>query len=365
MSLQVAFRTDASNALGIGHVMRCLTLADSLQEYGLKCHFISSEMIGDLAELIAIRGHQLTINQLKPHRIPRSKLFGDKSNNYEWAADSENTIEILKQINPDWLVVDNYTLDKQWEKSVARYVDKILIIDDLANRPHHCDILVDPNFGRVPKHYNELVDRQCKVLCGPHYALIRSAFRTFRKQSLQRRQDQRELKKLFVSMGGVDQNNATERVLNSLRQSSLPSCSSISVVMGSNAPWIENVRLTAKDMPWPTQVFVAPVNIAELMAESDLAIGAAGGTSWERCCVGLPTLLVVLAENQLFGANAMDTANIAKLIGQLKDISITLPKAISDMNNINYRRTISMNASNVTDGKGASRILSAMGVQNA
>ena len=130
-------------------------------------------------------------------------------------------------------------------------------------------------------------------------------FAALRAYSLQRRA-RPQLRQLLITMGGVDKDNATGEVLTALRVCPLPADCQITVVMGTTAPWLSEVEQLARDMPWPTRVLVGVNDMARLMAESDLAIGAAGATSWERCCLGLPTAMFVLAENQKYAAWLLD-----------------------------------------------------------
>jgi len=131
------------------------------------------------------------------------------------------------------------------------------------------------------------------------------------------------------------------------------------------APWLQNVRELAAQMPWPTEVVVNVSDMAQRMADSDLAIGAAGTTSWERCCLGLPTLMVVLADNQQDGAQALEAAHAARLIGAVSDIATQLPLAVRELIDSECQSRMSLAASAITDGQGAEKILKAMGLRNA
>jgi UDP-2,4-diacetamido-2,4,6-trideoxy-beta-L-altropyranose hydrolase len=180
---------------------------------------------------------------------------------------------------------------------------------------------------------------------------------------LQRRQ-QPVLKQLLITMGGVDQPNATGQVLLALQGCALPPDCRIAVVMGPQAPWLEQVRMQAQDMPWPTEVLVNITEMAQRMADSDLAIGAAGSTSWERCCLGLPTLMVALAVNQWPGAKALGAAQAACLIGDVGDIAAQLPLAVAEANHANRLMQMSTFASAVTNGRGVDKVLQALGGLN-
>lgn len=282
-----------------------------------------------------------------------------------WQTDAQETVAILASLQPDWLVVDHYALDRRWEEALAPHYRQLLVIDDLADRPHRCNLLLDQNLGRQPQDYAALVPAHCQLLIGPQFALLRPEFAALRPYSLQRRQAQPALRHLLITMGGVDQPNATGQVLQALKTCALPADCRITVVMGLTAPWLHNVRQLAAQMPWPTEVAVNVNDMAQRMADSDLAIGAAGSTSWERCCLGLPTLMVVLAENQQAGAQALEAAQAARLVGSVSDIATQLPQAVRELTDSKHQMRMSLAASAVTDGQGVAKILQTMGVVNA
>jgi UDP-2,4-diacetamido-2,4,6-trideoxy-beta-L-altropyranose hydrolase len=365
--LTVAFRVDASLDIGTGHVMRCLTLADALAVSSAECRFICREHPGHLIGHIRSKGYRvdalplgenLLAKEGKPqpvNSLPHAHWLG-----CTWEIDAAETKAILNEGEPDWLVVDHYALDARWEQALQGCYQKLMVIDDLANRPHACDLLLDQNLGREPGDYEALVPAHCQRLIGPRYALLRPEFAALREYSLQRRRSP-QLKRLLITMGGVDQANATGKVLEALKTCPLPSDCQITVVMGAKAPWLEQVRSLAATMPWTTTVRVNISDMAQVMADSDLAIGAAGSTSWERCCLGLPTLLVILAENQEEGALALQQRGAARLLGkpdaiphELKSIFPMLleERSLADMIHA---------ANEVTDGRGAPHVLEQMG----
>lgn len=362
--MKIALRVDASLQIGTGHVMRCLTLADALKAQGADCHFISRAHPGHLLEVIDQRGY-------KVHRLAAPLIHTQTVQEpahaawlgSTWQTDAADTATILAGLQPDWLVVDHYALDQRWEETLAPHYRKLLVIDDLADRAHNCDLLLDQNLGRQPAHYDQWVPAHCRVLTGPYYALLRPEFTALRAYSLQRRQAQPALRQLLITMGGVDQPNATGQVLQALKTCALPADCRITVVMGLTAPWLQNVQELAAQMPWPTDVVVNVSDMAQRMADSDLAIGAAGSTSWERCCLGLPTLMVVLADNQQEAAAHLQKAGAAtcleftRLLHQ--DLHNQLPSLI---NHPVLRNQMSNCASAITTGLGTERIVSYMAI---
>ena len=373
---KIVFRTDASLLMGSGHVMRCLTLADALKAQGAECHFISREHPGHLLEVIRERGYKVNclvthaqpaLDAIKHIAIKARKLLQEPAHaawlGSTWQNDAQETAAILADLRPDWLVVDHYALDQRWETALRPHYQKLMVIDDLADRLHQCDLLLDQNLGRQPQNYANLVPAQCKLLIGPQYALLRPEFAAIRAYSLQRRQ-QPALKNILVTMGGVDLPNATGQVLQALKGCALPQDCRITVVMGLQAPWLEQVRTQAQDMPWPTEVMVNISDMAQRMADSDLAIGAAGSTSWERCCLGLPTLMVVLADNQQTGAKALEAAQAVYLIGIVRDIAEQLPLAITSLNQVNQLMQLITFTSSITAGLGVEKVVQELGGLN-
>ncbi|MGD9710315.1 MAG: UDP-2,4-diacetamido-2,4,6-trideoxy-beta-L-altropyranose hydrolase, partial [Halothiobacillaceae bacterium] len=240
-TMSVAFRVDASLDIGTGHVMRCLTLADALAAGGAECRFICREHPGHLIEHIRGKGYRvdalpvgaslLAINgEGRPTESPpHAHWLGCR-----WETDAAETRAILCQDKPDWLVVDHYALDARWEKALKGSYKKLMVIDDLADRPHACDLLLDQNLGREPGDYEALVSAHCRRLIGPQYALLRPEFAALREYSLQRRR-RPEPRRLLITMGGMDQPNATGKVLEALKTCPLPSDCQITVVMGASA----------------------------------------------------------------------------------------------------------------------------------
>jgi UDP-2,4-diacetamido-2,4,6-trideoxy-beta-L-altropyranose hydrolase len=329
--MKIVFRCDASLQMGTGHVMRCLTLADELALGGAECHFICREHPGHLLDMIKQRGHQtysLAIESELQSQDEDEPVLAHAG----WLGATQQTDAarckiILEALQPDWLIVDHYSLDERWEKVLRPYCQKIMVIDDLADRQHDCDVLLDQTFGRESEDYVQWVPKHCQLLCGSTYALLRPEFAQWREYSLERRK-QGQLQHLLINLGGVDKDNITTQILKAIQNSALPNDCKIMVVMGSTAPWVEVVQQQAALMPWPTEVKVGVSNMAELMANSDLAIGAAGSTSWERCCLGLPTVMLVLADNQQQIAINLEQANAVYTIDLGLDLKVSIINAI-------------------------------------
>ncbi|THF63122.1 UDP-2,4-diacetamido-2,4,6-trideoxy-beta-L-altropyranose hydrolase [Pseudothauera nasutitermitis] len=364
-TMQFAFRTDASLQIGTGHVMRCLTLADALTERGAYCHFICREHPGNLIELIRSKGH--IVHTLPPPAARTGSLATEQTATHpnlahgHWlgapqAQDAEACAPILAAQRPNWLIVDHYALEIHWEQALRNCCPHLMVIDDLADRHHQCDLLLDQNLGRQAVDYESLVPEHCTVLTGPRYALLRPEFAALREASLSRRAAPR-LRRLLISMGGVDGPNATSMVLQALQVCSLPSDCEITVVMGSKALWLEQVQEIAKGMPWPTQVLVNVADMGLLMTNSDLSIGAAGSTSWERCCLGLPSIVLVLAENQRFISSELNRTGAAKtIILEAGTLASQLKLVIDSYRTPARLRESAQIAASICDGSGTERV---------
>ncbi len=360
--MKIAFRTDASLEIGTGHVMRCLTLAEALRDKGAQSLFICREHEGNLLATVRQRGFEgvglPACNGKDPAKTEETENLPAHAAwlGCDWQTDARQSAEILSCSGSDWLIVDHYALDVRWEKALRSCCRHLMVIDDLADRSHDCDVLLDQNLGRNKQHYHDLVPDHCALLVGPQYALLRPEFARLRHYSLKRRENVK-LRHLLISMGGVDKGNATGEVLKALKECALPDDCRISVIMGASAPWLAQVRQQADQMPWPTEVAVNVSDMAQRMANADLAVGAAGGTSWERCCLGLPTLLVVVAENQWAGARALDEARAGLFVGDLTDIAHELPKCVEALWSSEGFRELGNRSSQITDGHGAQKVV--------
>jgi len=327
--MKVVFRCDASIQIGTGHVMRCLTLADELTRQGAKCQFVCREHDGNLINFIIQKGYEThkleTIYQDDKRNGNESEftLFHSRWLGTSQELDAKQTIDIVSDIEPEWLIIDHYALNDYWEQKLRPHCDSILVIDDLADRKHNCEILLDQTFGRDKQDYQQLVPDHCKILCGTKYALLRPEFSKWRQYSLERRKNN-TLEHILVNLGGVDKDNLTSKILDALKQAPLSKSCRITVVMGATSPWISTVIEKAEQLPWPTEVKTGVSNMAELMANSDLAIGAAGSTSWERCCLGLPSIQIVIAKNQSEIAHNLERVGAVKILNSIENLNTLL-----------------------------------------
>lgn len=354
--MNIVIRVDASLQIGTGHLMRCLTLADALQKQGAEVSFISRALKGNLIQHIEDKGYVVyrldslfseieNLTQLDANSLPHERWLGATQEE-----DAEACQPILEQISPEWLIVDHYAIDYRWQLLLKKFYNKLMVIDDLSDRKHVCDLLLDQTFNRKETDYKSLVPHNCQLLLGSKYALLRPEFVRWREYSLQRRTTP-ILKNILISMGGVDENNVTGQILQELKTCNLSEELTITVVIGTTSPNIGEIKKIAASMPNATEVKVSVDNMAELMAKADLAIGAAGSTTWERCCLGLPCIHIVIADNQKLIARNLKKANIVEYIENLSDLKLMLKYMVKKL------KKISILSSAITNGNGCTIII--------
>ncbi len=269
--------------------MRCLTLADTLASRGWYCAFASAPGTTDIVPTLKGTQHDT-----------RERAGFD-------AAD------VLMETWPegcDVLVVDHYQLDNHFETACRSWAKRIMVIDDLADRKHDCDFLLDQTLGRSGDDYGDLVPASCRILTGSAYALLRPHFAAAREAALARRQVEKSVRRVLISCGATDPHNVTATVLEGLTL--VAPDARVDVVLGGAAPQVSTSL---------ANIYIDHEDMAGLMARADLAIGAAGTSSWERCCLGLPTLLVVTADNQRTVAHNLAESGAAIVIGDYHDLT--------------------------------------------
>ncbi|MBU3576935.1 UDP-2,4-diacetamido-2,4,6-trideoxy-beta-L-altropyranose hydrolase [Polynucleobacter sp. UK-Kesae-W10] len=360
MSLSVAFRVDASSQIGTGHVMRCLTLAAHLRRGGANATFVMRQHEGHLGAMIKANGYEV----IQLPKAPTQTRVSYTQAYEAWLGttfdvDADDFINATKDKCYDWIIVDHYALDYRWESKVRSKAGHLMVIDDLANRKHDCDLLLDQTYGRVAHDYESLVGESSKILTGSEYALLRPEFSGLRQKSLERRKDG-NISRILISMGGIDFHNSTVAILDALAKEPLSDEVEILVIMGRNAPWIDSVNARASTMPFCTKVEVDVADMAEKLYRCDLAIGGGGATAWERCCLGVPTILVILAENQQFVARSLYGARAALVVNDVECIPHKLPQYLSILSDKWAIQKMQIAASSIVDGVGAERVIKEM-----
>lgn len=313
--LRVAFRVDSSAEVGTGHVMRCLTLADALADRGAECLFLCRRLADGVGPLIAEPRHRLVLLPDRDGPAPEGPPGHAAWLGAPWERDSEDTEVAIGDAfgagGVDWLVVDHYGIDARWERALRGKARFVLVIDDLADRHHDCDVLLDQNL-RVDggEAYRLLLPARCRTLLGPSYALLRPEFALERAAGRER---DGTVRRILVFMGGADPDGITEIALDAL-SGSVRKGVEIEVVVGE-----ANSRASAIRRQFSSErvrVHVGTNTMAVLMRSADLAIGGAGTATWERMALGLPSAMVVLAENQESICQAVDSMGLGWCLGR-------------------------------------------------
>lgn len=352
-SPMIVVRCDANETIGGGHVMRCLTLANNLAAQGAKIIFVSAALPEALANRIISAGHQIKFVSATPE-LQRSGVGWEEPPISAAAqmTDAEMTVAAAGRAN--WIIVDHYLLDAHWHSAVRHNADQILVIDDLANRRYDCDILLDQTFGRSKDRYRSRTADGTNILAGATYALLRPEFSHLRPVALQQRRDEEPVSKILISMGTADSESITAQILDNLQP--FLSDFAIDVVLSPQAPSLSQVqKLAARNSS--ISVHLDSEKMAELMTDADISIGAAGTTSWERCCLGLPTILLVLAENQRLIATNLEREGAVTLAESAEAVSRHLRRLVEDGRK---RQSMTAVAAAIVDGLGCDRVCSHM-----
>lgn len=347
--MRIVFRVDASQEIGWGHAMRCVALADAYASRGASVGFISASWPDPLHRLIVARRFDF-------QRLPQFDAV-------DWKSDAEATIFALKseKKSVDWFVVDHYQLDHRWEEYVANGGMGLFVIDDLANRPHACAALLDQTLDRVPAEYAQIVPPMCKLLLGSQYALLRPQFLRARAAALARRDSVQRIERILVSLGATDVRKLMPTILAGIASSGMRIAVDLMVGVegGDWGVLLHEFRSRVGSL----NVIVGTEDVADVMTRADLAIGAAGTSSWERCALGLPTLILTVAENQHCVAESLVKAGAAEHLGLWSHVSPeTISTAINRLvDDIQALRTMSAKAASICDGRGTDRVCLVLG----
>jgi UDP-2,4-diacetamido-2,4,6-trideoxy-beta-L-altropyranose hydrolase len=294
--VKVLFRADASVRIGAGHVMRCLTLAHALSTQGAVCHFICRQLEGDLTQVIRQQGFELyTLTGPQPD-------------------EQQDAVQTLQRLGQTYqlLILDHYALAQSYCSRLRQRCQHIMVIDDLANRVHDCDILLDQNlFAKPEQRYQRLLPAPCLQLLGPQYALLRQEFYQQKEHRLPQH--------ILVGFGGSDEQNLTQLAIDAIAQLKLPRLTA-DIVIGANNPWRAGLEQQAACLP-NVQLHIQCNTMATLMCRARLMLGAGGASHWERCICGLPGLVVTVAENQQATTAYLDQLGACVWLGQAADMS--------------------------------------------
>ncbi len=322
--MNILFRADASNIIGTGHVIRCLTLAEALKERGCRAVFITRSHQGNLIQLIRKRGFEvieLPVVSYVKSNLTHSHLLGSTIEE-----DADQTLINIADTCFDWIIVDHYGLDVSWENRLRSKCHRIMVIDDLADRSHDCDVLLDQNFwGKdTLSRYGQLVNKDCDLFLGPRFALLNKAY----IELSNKKRIRNYVKKVLVYFGGSDQQNLTKMAIDSIIETGLDL--EVEVVLGANYQFENSLTcfLNAKKISFYKNL----PELSSLMLGSDLMIGAGGATSWERLMLGLPSIVVSVADNQKLPMGILDNEGVIIYAGDSSKLDIgTLERELTNV----------------------------------
>jgi len=355
--MNIVFRVDSGAQIGSGHLMRCLTLANELRQCGVKVSFISRLHKGHLIARLEQEGHIV-------HKLQLSLNEASSLSGYEaWlgvtqAQDARDTVAAIDEQHYDCLVVDHYALDHVWERMLRNHVDRLMAIDDLANRKHDCDLLLDQNyFGiKTEGRYKSLVSTSTQRLLGPQFALLQPEYARLRVTSVL---SDGHVVRVLVFFGNADLEDQTSNVLAALSSPELDHLL-VDVVVGTNHPDPKGLEEQVKKRGNVTFYHDLPT-LAGLIMKADLVIGAGGGTTWERMCLGRPSLVASLAENQDLGAQVLSEEGYQTLlnaehltVNDWKTALFKLIKAPEVLTELSYKADL------LVDGLGCKRVCVAL-----
>ena len=357
--MKVAVRADSGTEIGVGHIMRSLSLIDQLADQfaAIDVLFICRSHSAHLAKMIEERGYSVKLLKVNRQLLMSEALHLHK----RWvgetlSVDAQQTADAILErwgTPADWIILDHYGIDLEWEEKIAKYVKRIMVIDDLADRRHHCDLLLDQTYGEPKDRYDELIPIGAKALIGARYALLRKEF-DFNIEEIRKDRSARNPKNLLISLGGGDPENFTGQVLDAIH--GWRACfGKITVVLGHANPNYQFLRRKAYSLN--VEILQGVDNIAEIILSHDLAIGASGISTWERCALGMPTVAIQTADNQKVLLSRLNkTAAISKLDPPIDRVSLeSCLRPFLDVRE-NYIDAINK-CFEICDSKGAHRVV--------
>ena len=310
--MHAAFRVDSSTSIGSGHIMRCLALAEALRHRNYSSVFLCRAFPGHAGDVILRQGFDLRLLPLGSQTAcpppPHATWLG--------ASQEEDAAACARQLpnGVDLLVVDHYALDVRWENSMSHLSKIRLAIDDLADRPHGCEFLLDQNLSpQMENRYEGLLPTTCRQLLGPSFALLHPSFAPASAFATERT----AVRRLLLFFGGGDPENLTCRALRELASVNLPA----DVVIGSANPHRVEVETLCAGSNGRWTLHVQTPHMPERMLQADLALGAGGCSHWERCLLGLPALVVTTADNQVVATRMVAERGACRYLGTAQSLT--------------------------------------------
>lgn len=346
-------RADANATIGIGHVMRCLALAEWAKDRGLKAVLCTKFPHPFLQQKLESLGGKFLL--IPESDKPSSKAYAHsawlKGDELE---DAEQTMAAVQKLNcghPLFIVVDHYALGAPWENVLSRLTKNIVVIDDLSDRKHDCNIIVDQTFGKEQESYEGLVIDDCKRLIGEKFILLRKEFSSFATNRIKSKTP-----RLLIALGGADPHNHSLTLAKWIHESHLANRLRLSILTTSINPNLHALKQYCDDN---IELLIDVERVASALKTFDLCIGAAGSSSWERSALQLPTLTVVLASNQKDIARHLHSVGATINLGEIDALKPSaLTTSISSLlDHPDRSRELAKSAKKVCDGLGCDRVL--------
>lgn len=321
--MRVVFRVDASQHIGSGHVMRCLVLAEALRDNGYSVLFATRAQVADLNDFISSKGFSV-IDLMQPSYWQTPTSSADYAAWLQVSEIEDSQDFIYKVANADLVIVDHYGINIKWHKQVKQHLScTLMVIDDLV-REHEADIVLDQTLNRDALEYTKF--RDCLALTGTDYALLKPGFRCSQEALLHSAPPEKHT--ILISMGGIDLPNASLSVLIALQHlvEKIPT----TVLLSKRSPNYEEVKAFVNtNSDWVNHVDFVD-NMPEFMAKYSIMVGAPGSTSWERACLGIPSIIVPIADNQQTIALQLESANAVKVV-ELENIKSDLIASLEEI----------------------------------
>lgn len=363
--MNIVIRTDASSIAGTGHAMRCLTLAKALRGRGAAVSFVCREHIGHLGALILDMGFEVHLLEGcdGPDATGEESLSHSSWLGATQARDAAQTLAVVEAmgVKPDWLVVDHYAIDQRWEKRLRPAVGRIMAIDDLADRSHDCDVLLDQNLvAQMDVRYSARLPASCRQLLGPRYALLQAGYAE-RHQCASPRKG--AVRRILIYFGGADVDNLTGRSLGAFLRLGRNEID-LDLVAG-NGSYAEEIRRQAANHP-NIHLHGRLPTLAPLIEAASLGIGAGGSTSWERLCLGLPSIVIALADNQVPISAELGKRGLACSLGFHRDVDeAAIASKLAEIVGDGLDEHWSQQCLSVVDGRGVQRVCAVLSAEGA
>ncbi|HEY9691119.1 MAG TPA: UDP-2,4-diacetamido-2,4,6-trideoxy-beta-L-altropyranose hydrolase [Oculatellaceae cyanobacterium] len=337
--MKIIIRTDANIAIGTGHVMRCLALAQAWQDAKGQAIFVMQMVVPVLADKLQSEGMQIVY---LPVELNRNE-------------DAEETVKIARQYEAQWVVVDGYQFDAEYQRAIKDAGLHLLFVDDYGHSDrYYADVVLNQNISADEGMYTKR-EEYTRLFLGTSYTLLRREFLQWRRW---KRSHPSTATKILVTMGGSDPDNVTLKVIQGLQLLQIEKLEVLVVVGGSN-PHYEKLQTACENASISICLKRNVTNMPELMAWADIAITATGSTTWELAFMGVPSILIVLADNQEAIAQTLNTMNIAVNLGWHTHFTfIDLVKRLSQLlPDLTARKAMSVSSQQLIDGEGSNRVL--------